>query len=131
MEKISKIKEWVLINYRKIDIFKMFDSKLEQMEIDYTDTMEYYNKFDNPFECQIIDEITLNIDEKFNLNEEEMKKITFFIEKYVKMIIPTSCENSKRNVNKKIIYNIINSNKKKNMNSEQIKNIPIVENFIN
>jgi len=99
MEKISKIKEFILITYRKIDILKMFDSKIEQIETDYIDisVMEYYDTFNHPYEWQIIDEITLNVDEKFDLNEEEMKKISFFIEKYVKVIIPTF-RDSKRNV---------------------------------
>lgn len=99
MEKLSKIKEWVLINYRKKDINRMFDSKLEKIETGYigSSIVEYYNQFNNPYEWQIIDEILLKIDNKFDLDEDEMKKISFFIEKYVKVIIP-SFRNSNRTV---------------------------------
>lgn len=90
MEKLSKIKEWVLINYRKKDILNMFDSKLEKIETDFDiSIMEYYDNFNNPYECQIIDEILLEIDNKFDLDEDEINKMSFFIEKYVKVIIPT------------------------------------------
>ena len=98
MEKISKIKEWVLINYRKNNILKMFNSKIKQIETDFISSsiMKYYDTFNNPFEWQIIDEILLNIDEKYDLNEDDMKKISFFVEKYVKIIIP-EFKNSIRN----------------------------------
>lgn len=99
MEKISKVKEWILINYRKKDILNIFD------DLGISDYINLY-LLNYHHDEWIIDEISLNIDKKFDLNENEMKEIMFFIEKYVKIIISEfNSDTNKPHNNKKNIFN--------------------------
>ena len=86
MDKINKIKEWVIINYRKEYILNKFNTK----EIFFTD-LNYYKFMSN--------EIMMSVDKRFALEDGDMNSVKFFINKYIILMI---------NGNK----NTINENKK-------------------
>lgn len=92
MNKTDKIKEWILINYTKKVILRKFNTKLKGIKEEFLriPKMEYYyNNFNNCYEWEIVEEIGKNVDEKFTMEEEkDLEKISFFIENYIKVIIP-------------------------------------------
>jgi len=102
---LNKLKEWILVTYTKRVILKKFNYKLDQIDKESicTTVSDYYKTFNHPFEWQIIDEIIKSVDEKFTIKEDDMGKLSYFVEKYIKIIIP-EFRNSKRDTTiKKII----------------------------
>lgn len=90
MKKIDKVKEWVLINYTKKIVLKKYYSKLDKINEKFllVPKMEYYKSFNNCYEWEIVDEIIENIDKNFTLTEEEINKTSFFVQNYIKVLIP-------------------------------------------
>lgn len=86
MDKLSKIKEWILVNYTKKIIINTINNRINSLCV----SEKYYNdNLDNIFEWEIHDNILKNVNYKFTLNNEQIEKISFFTEKYIKVIIPS------------------------------------------
>jgi len=97
---INKIKEWILVSYTKKDILELFDNKIKKIDdsLLFVSVMEYYKSFNHSYEWQIIDEIIKSVDNEFTIDIDDMKKITFFVEKYIMIIIPEFGNYKKKDV---------------------------------
>jgi len=81
MNKINKIKEWILINYTKDVILLKYNNYNKR----------YINRL-----------IIKDVNNKFELDRTNLKPISLFIKKYVTIIIPDILKNiEKRNYCKK------------------------------
>ena len=90
MNKIEKIKEYIIGEFPSKYIQREFNLKLSRIDIEYLkiDVLDYYNDFYNGvYEWEILNEIRDDIDKKFNLGEKEISEIDKFLVRYINVLI--------------------------------------------